>query len=70
MTPAQSKALTELCHSDGFVRNREGWKTPAGRFVPLVVMARLRQAKLAKLAPNKQKITATEAGRAIGEAKQ
>lgn len=63
MTPAQQKALAELCQCDGFMRNREGWKTPAGRFVPLVVMARLRQAKLAKLDPVNHRITATDAGR-------
>ena len=65
MTPAQQKALAELCQCDGFVRNSHGWKTPAGRFVPLVVMARLRQAKLAKLDPVTHRITATDAGRAV-----
>jgi hypothetical protein len=45
LTPAQKVALLEVGAAP-FVRCREGWKTAGGRFVPLIVVAKLRKAGL------------------------
>ena len=55
LTPAQKKALREIFKAP-FTRCREGWKTADDRFVPLIVVAKLRQRGLVIL--NAQKTTA------------
>ncbi|MGH8156617.1 MAG: hypothetical protein ACREPQ_00725 [Rhodanobacter sp.] len=69
MTPAQERALVELAGSDGFVRTSQGWKTPNGRFVPLIVVAKLRKAKLAALTRDKRRAVITESGRSAVHAR-
>lgn len=63
MTPAQTKALNELSACPAFSRNREGWSTPAGRFVALIVVAKLRNRGLAQLSADKRAVSITAKGR-------
>jgi hypothetical protein len=53
LTQAQRRALTELAGGE-FARTHEGWKTQNGRFVPLIVVAKLRKRGLAILDADKR----------------
>lgn len=53
LSPAQRIALKEIGVAP-FVRCREGWKTGQGRFVPLIVVAKLRKAGLVILDATKR----------------
>lgn len=53
LTAAQTKALREIGRAP-FTRTREGWKTSEGRFVPLIVVAKLRKSGLVILDAQKR----------------
>jgi hypothetical protein len=53
LTTAQRRALAELS-AGAFQRTREGWRTKDGRFVPLIVVAKLRKRGLVILGAGKR----------------
>jgi hypothetical protein len=64
LTQAQRRALAELGRAP-FTRCREGWKTKDGRFVPLIVVAKLRKAGLVILDASKRTVKPTLAAAPI-----
>jgi hypothetical protein len=67
LSPAQHTALAELCEGSPFFRLRgsrfDGWKTPSGRFVPLIVIANLRKAGFVAVDHTTHTCSVTPAGR-------
>lgn len=53
LTAAQRRALVELS-TGAFQRTSEGWRTHVGRFVPLIVVAKLRKRGLVILGAGKK----------------
>jgi len=64
LTKAQIRALSDLKQS-AFSRSREGWMTATKRFVPLIVVAKLRSAGYAAISADKRVATITPKGQSV-----